>query len=144
MINYPTKKPKWKPRDSIAPKKQSKYNNVISEFDGLTFHSNKEKRTYILLNQLKQSGRIKDFELQVGYELQEAYKNALGKKIRPIKYYADFVIIGNDLEEHIIDVKSDGTITQLFRVKKKMFEYKYNKILHCVKDNGELLKILKI
>jgi hypothetical protein len=143
MINYPIKRKPYKPRGNISKSKtRSKYNNVISEFDNITFDSNKEKGVYILLNQLKQSNRIKSFTIQVEYELQEGYKNALGNKIRPIKYLADFKITDNNNEEYIIDVK--GVLTEVFRIKKKLFEKKYDKILHVIKDEGMLIKLLKI
>ena len=72
---------------------------------------------------LEKSGKIKDLELQKEYVLQDNFK--LGKKtIRAIKYCADFVYY--DVEEqktHVVDVK--GYRTEVYRIKKKMFEYKY-------------------
>ena len=46
-----------------------------------------------------------------------------GKRHRPITYRADFRVRYKDGHEAIIDVK--GYKTQVFRIKQKMFEYKY-------------------
>lgn len=103
-------------------KKKSKYNNKKTEIDGITFDSKKEAEYYCMLKLLKRAGEIKDFGLQPRYELQPKFaKN--GKKYRAITYIADFVIVNNDGTTEVVDVK--GVETQVFKVKKKMFEYQY-------------------
>jgi len=67
--------------------------------------------------------------LQVKYELQPSYKIG-NKKIRSINYIADFVYYkiykrgGIEIREQIIE-DCKGYKTQIYKIKKKMFEYKY-------------------
>ena len=72
---------------------------------------------------LEKSGKIKDLELQKEYILQDNFK--LGKKtIRKITYRADFSYFSTEDDKlHVVDVK--GYRTEVYRIKKKMFEYKY-------------------
>lgn len=103
-------------------KKKSKYNNVKTEVDGIKFDSKKEAEYYCQLKLLKQAGEIKDFGLQPKYELQPSFKKN-GTTHRSITYIADFVIDNNDGTTDIVDIK--GVETQVFKIKKKLFEYKY-------------------
>ncbi len=109
----------------IKQPKKSKYNNQKTMVDGIKFDSKKEAEYYCQLKLLKQAGEIKDYRLQPRYELQPAFKKN-GKKYRAITYIADFAIINNDGTTEVVDVKSSKTYkTQVYRIKKKMFEYKY-------------------
>ncbi len=109
----------------VKQPKKSKYNNKKVIVDGIKFDSKKEAEYYCQLKLLKQAGEIKDYRLQPIYELQPAFKKN-GKKYRAITYIADFVITNNDGTTDVVDVKSSKTFkTQVYRIKKKMFEYKY-------------------
>ena len=105
-----------------APKKKSKYGNIRTEVDGIKFDSKKEAEYYCQLKLLKQAGEIRDFGLQPKFVLQEGFEKD-GKKYSPITYYADFVVDNLDGTTDIIDIK--GVETQVFKIKQKMFEYKY-------------------
>lgn len=109
-------------REDFQPKKKSKYGNKKTVVDGIEFDSQKEAEYYCQLKLLKRAGEIKGFGLQPRYELQPKFRKN-GKKYRPITYIADFVISNNDGTTEIVDVK--GVETQVFKIKKKMFEYKY-------------------
>lgn len=100
----------------------SKYKNKKVYVDGIKFDSAKEAMRYRQLRLLEKSGKINDLQLQVPFELQEKY-TINGKKVRAIKYVADFVYIDQDVKTHIEDVK--GIRTEVYKMKKKMFEYKY-------------------
>ncbi|NMB06854.1 MAG: DUF1064 domain-containing protein [Tissierellia bacterium] len=114
-----------KPQSKRKSKRKSKYNNQKTIVDGIKFDSKKEAEYYCQLKLLKQAGKIKDYRLQPRYELQPAFKKN-GKKYRAITYIADFAIINNDGTTEVVDVKSSKTFkTQVYRIKKKMFEYKY-------------------
>ena len=103
--------------------KQNKYHNKKVEYDGIKFDSQKEKNRYIGLKQLEKLGVIQNLQRQVKYELQPSFK--LNKKtIRSITYVADFVYIQDGVEV-IEDVK--GMRTKEYLLKKKLFEYKYQK-----------------
>ena len=119
----------------------NKYNNTKTLYNGIKFDSKLEARIYKELERLKEIDQIQFLALQVPYELQEKYVNVAGKKIRSINYKADFVVI-KDSVEYVVDIK--GMITPMFKLKKKMFEYKYNKILHIVKSNKGLRELLQI
>lgn len=103
--------------------KQNKYHNKKAIYDGIKFDSVKEKNRYIGLKQLERLGVIQNLQRQVKYELQPSFK-LNGKTIRSITYIADFVYI-QDNKEIIEDVK--GMRTKEYLLKKKMFEYKYQK-----------------
>ena len=117
----------------------NKYNNTKTLYNGIKFDSKLEARIFKELERLKEIDQIQFIALQVNYELQEKYVNVAGKKIRNISYKADFVVI-KDSVEYVIDAK--GLITPMFNLKRKMFEYRYNKILHVVKSNKSLKELL--
>lgn len=102
--------------------KQNKYKNKKIVYNGVKFDSKKEYAYYIKLKLLEESNKIQDLKRQVKYELQPSYKFK-GKTIRAINYIADFEYIENGVK-HIIDTK--GFRTEIYKLKKKMFEYKYN------------------
>lgn len=101
----------------------AKYHNKKVEYDGYTFDSIREKNYYIKLKLLEKAGKIKELELQKEYELQPSFK-LNNKTSRKITYRADFTYkTAEDDKLHVIDVK--GFRTDVYRLKKKIFEYKY-------------------
>lgn len=101
----------------------SKYSNKKVIVNGITFDSKLESRKYIELKQLEKAGYIKDLKLQVRFELQEKYvKN--GKTVRAINYIADFVYFDIKKGKKIV-VDTKGFRTDVYKIKKKIFEYKY-------------------
>lgn len=111
--------------------KQNKYHNKKVEYDGIKFDSVKEKNRYIGLKQLERLGVIQNLQRQVKYELQPSFK-LNGKTIRSITYIADFVYIQDGVEV-IEDVKGSKYMeTEAFKIKKKMFEYKYGKEIKVI------------
>lgn len=100
-----------------------KYHNKKVEYDGYTFDSIREKNYYIKLKLLEKAGKIKELELQKEYEIQPSFK-LNNKTSRKITYRADFMYkTAEDDKLHVIDVK--GYRTDVYRLKKKLFEYKY-------------------
>ena len=79
---------------------------------------------------MKKAGIIKTFSLQPEFVLQEGYKRADGKKIRAIKYIADFKVEYPD--GHIEIEDSKGMETDVFKIKRKLLEAKYDLILKIV------------
>lgn len=98
-----------------------KYGNQKVFYDGHWFDSKRERNYYIKLKMLEDNGDIEDLQLQVKYELQPSFK-INGKTIRKIEYVADFTY-KQDGMLHIIDTK--GFRTEVYKLKKKLFEYKY-------------------
>lgn len=101
----------------------AKYHNKKVKYDGYTFDSIKEKNYYIKLKLLEKAGKIKELELQKEYELQPSFK-LNNKTSRKITYRADFTYkTTEDDKLHVVDIK--GFRTDVYRLKKKIFEYKY-------------------
>ena len=115
---------------------QSKYRNKKTEIDGITFDSKVEAEYYCHLKLLQKSKRILGFERQKRMLLQEGYtRPSTGVKVRPIFYVVDFIVYENNGEKIYVDVK--GMKTDVFRLKQKMFEYKFKKQLKTVKKRGK-------
>lgn len=74
----------------LAGKCEAKYHNEKTDSLGIRFDSKKEARRYeVLLLRLK-AGEIRDLRLQRDFTLQEAYTTTEGKRVRAIRYRADF------------------------------------------------------
>lgn len=101
----------------------SKYYSKKVIVDNIKFDSKKEANYYLKLKVLERAGVIKDLELQKEYILQDSFK--LNKKTRrKITYKADFKYVSTlDNRIHVVDVK--GFKTEVYKLKKKLFEYKY-------------------
>ncbi len=103
--------------------KRSKYKNKKTTCDGIEFDSKKERNHYLKLKAMKEVGLIKNLELQKEYILQEKFV-LNGKTRRKITYKADFSYITTEDDKlHVVDVK--GFKTEVYKLKKKLFEYKY-------------------
>ena len=101
---------------------------------GIVFDSKLEMQHYMVLMSRRQEGLIGPIELQPTFLLQKAFIDNTGKKHRKIEYVADFAYDQLDIEEgdRIIE-DTKGHPTPVFRLKEKLFRYKYpNKILRIV------------
>lgn len=98
-----------------------KYGNKKVEYDGIKFDSKREMQRYCELKLLERAGEIKNLQLQPKFVLQESFKKN-GKTHRAINYIADFMYEEND---KIKVEDSKGFKTDVYAIKKKMFEYKY-------------------
>lgn len=97
----------------------SKYGNVKTEIDGITFASKHEGRRYIELKYLQRIGEISDLQLQRRFTLIGAQKDENGKVIeRPLTYVADFVYKDNKGKTVVEDAK--GTLTDVYKIKRKL------------------------
>jgi hypothetical protein len=105
--------------------KKSKYGNKHITIDNIKFSSIKEAKRYEELKNYQEQGKIRGLELQVKYNLQPSFK-INGKTIRAIDYIADFTYTDNTTEELVVeDVK--GYKTDIYKLKRKLFAYKYHK-----------------
>ena len=98
-----------------------KYRNKKTQIGMYVFDSIAESKRYKELALLEKAGQIKGLKLQPKFLLQEGFKKN-GKTYRKIEYIADFMYIENG-KVIIEDVK--GMETDVFKLKRKMFEYKY-------------------
>lgn len=105
-----------------AKPKKKKYNNKITWVDGINFDSKREAEYYQELLLLKKAGEIKEIELQPKFTLLKSFKKD-GKTHRAITYIADFKVTYKDNRIEIIDVK--GVETEVFKIKRKLFEHSY-------------------
>ena len=129
-------------------KKASKYHNkpterVTPSGAVLHFDSQKEARRYDHLAALEQAGQIRDLRLQVDFTLQEAYTDTEGRRVRAIRYRADFTYrrkpcwptqpmdpgeFADKMEWDwplvVEDVKSRPTRTKEYLLKRKMLKDK--------------------
>lgn len=103
-----------------------KYHNSKMIVDGIKFDSKLEAERYAQLKILERAGVIRGLELQPSFELLPSFKKN-GKTWRRTVYKADFrYILCKDDITIIEDVKgSISVITDVFRLKQKLFEYKY-------------------
>ena len=107
----------------LQQKGNSKYKAKKTEVDGIKFDSQKEANRYLDLLALQKVGLIQDLHRQVKFELQPSYKKK-GKTIRAITYIADFVYYDTFKGEKIVE-DTKGYRTEIYKLKKKIFEYKY-------------------
>ena len=103
-----------------------KYHNKKTVLDGIKFDSKLEAERYAQLKMMERAGVIRDLELQPSFELLPSFRKN-GKTWRRTVYKADFRYILAEDDSYIIeDVKGSTTvITGVFRLKQKLFEYKY-------------------
>lgn len=103
----------------------NKYHNKKVIYNGIKFDSKKEMQRYKDLELLESTDYICNLELQKKFLLQEGYTNAKGKKIRPIYYIADFYYYDYIDNKWVVE-DTKGVRTEVYKLKKKLFEYKYN------------------
>ena len=122
----------------------SKYGNKKVEVDGIIFDSKKESNIYLDLKAKKASGEIKDFSMQVPFELipnQKELKTVFDKKGRPVnkekvvelavKYVADFVVYDNDGEVTVVDAKGFKG-NQAWIIKRKLLRHVHKLAIQTV------------
>ena len=99
----------------------NKYRNKKTQVDMYVFDSIAESRRYKELALLEKAGEISELTLQPKFLLQESFKKN-GKTYRKIEYIADFMY--KEKGKIVIeDVK--GKETEVFKLKRKLFEYRY-------------------
>lgn len=103
-----------------------KYHNTKTVLNGIKFDSKLEAERYAQLKILECAGVIRALELQPSFDLLPSFRKN-GKTWRKTVYKADFrYILAKDDRIIIEDVKgSTAVITDVFRLKQKLFEYKY-------------------
>lgn len=119
------------PMPSAAPAhdqpKGPKYHNkpterVTTSGAILRFDSRKEARRYDCLIERERAGLIQDLRLQVDFTLQEAYTDTEGRRVRAIRYRADFTYREPSGGLVVEDVKSRATRTKEYLLKRKMMK----------------------
>ena len=112
----------------------SKYRSQKTVVDGHVFPSKLEARRYSMLRLMEQQGEIYDLVLQPKFLLQEGFRDRNGEWHRPIHYIADFRYAENN---RVIVEEVKGQETAVYRIKKKLFMYKYPDIDYRVLRRGD-------
>mgnify|MGYP000016306148 CR=1 FL=1 len=137
LINKSSKHGRYK----VSPKEARTY-------EGIVFDSKWEAETYKLLSTLLPEGV--HIHRQVDFLLQEKFKAPNGKAVREIHYSADFVITREkELQENVIPkdafvIDSKGHLTDIFKIKNKMFMYRYNALIHQVKSAKDVAAVVDL
>ena len=106
----------------------NKYHAKKTWMKGRVYDSKFESEKAFELQLKQRAGLIKDLQEQVPFVLQEGYVNNQGKKIREIVYIADFVYEENG-NKIVMDTKSPATRTDVYKIKKKLFEKRYQEYI---------------
>jgi hypothetical protein len=128
-------------RYKVSPKEARTYNGIV-------FDSKWESETYKLLSTLLPAGV--NIHRQVTFLLQEKFKDQNGKGVREINYLSDFVITREtELQENVIPsdafvIDSKGHLTDIFKIKNKMFMYKYRALIHQVKSAKDVAAVVDL
>ena len=103
----------------------NKYKNIKTEINGKTFDSKREAKRYSELLLLERAKEIHNLKTQVAFILIPSYL-INGKKVREIKYIADFTYEDKENNFIVEDVKPSKEFqTEVYKIKKKLFMYKY-------------------
>lgn len=121
-----------------------KYHNKKTVLDGIKFDSKLEAERYEQLKILERAGVIRGLELQPSFELIPSFKKN-GRTWRRAVYKADFrYILCEDDRIIIEDVKgSTAMITDVFRLKQKLFEYLYPELAISIITSKDIRKFQK-
>lgn len=108
---------KFERSDNVYYNKK-KYNNKITEVNGIKFHSAKEAKRYQELLLLEKAGAIQELKLQEKFELIPSQRGDNGKVIeRACSYVADFCYKENG--EYIVE-DTKGFRTKEYIIKRKL------------------------
>lgn len=116
-----------------------KYHNVrtqrtLEDGNKVDFDSKKEARRYDELIAMLRAGEIRELKLQPQFTIQEAYTTPEGRRVRAIRYQADFSYERPTAPDctgtvHwlpvVEDVKSRVTRTRVYEIKKKLLQEKF-------------------
>jgi hypothetical protein len=115
--------------------------------DGIVFDSMIEKDAYLIF---KEKIGKKNFVIQPKFKLQDEFIDPDGVKHRPIYYIADFAFytrktsFDNSIPTKAIIVDIKGMQDSVFKLKHKMFLYKFNKKLYLPKTKKHILELVEI
>lgn len=109
----------------------NKYGAEKTTVDGVTFDSKYEAKKSAELELLQKAGKIKELERQKRFILQDGFINNKKERVRPISYIADFFYYDVKLKQYVV-MDAKGVETEVFRIKKKLFEKRYPEYLFVV------------
>lgn len=101
---------------------RNKYNAKSVKIDDFIFDSEIEGNMYLQLKEMKERGEILRFSLHPAFVLIDDFVY-MGKKEKGASYKADFMVIHNDGEKEIIEIK--GYVARDFPLRLKLFKQRY-------------------
>ena len=121
----------------------SKYGAKKVTIDGITFDSKAEGRYFEHLQKLKKSGLVEEFPMQKAFTLLDRFAHPqTGRIVRAITYKADFEVIYADGHIEVVDIK--GFLTPEFKIKAKMFMFRYQIPLVLLKWSAASKKFVEV
>lgn len=119
-------------REASFLMRRHKYNARRTFQDGQWFDSAREANRWNELHLMQRAELIVDLNRPGDYEVFPAYTRSDGKRIRSIKYRPDFEYLDTETGQRVVeDVK--GIETQVFKLKRKLFEHRYGIVIRIVK-----------
>ncbi len=118
------------------PRKE-KYGRVKKVIDGITFDSTVEAEAWRILKLWEAAGAITELEVQPAFQLEPGFFID-GKKVRAIKYRADFLFV-KDGRKTVVDVK--GVQTQAFVIKSKLFKARFPQLVFEIWDRAKVKEL---
>lgn len=108
-----------------APRQRSKYNNVKTIVDGITFDSKREAARFGELKLLEKAGFIRNLELQPKFEFKLSSDGpVLFRYIADFRYFESATRVVEDIK---------GMETAVFKLKKRLIEAAFNVKIQIVK-----------
>lgn len=112
---------------TVAPPPRAKFGNAKTPIDGIIFDSKKEAEYYLLLKMRERLKEIDGLELQPVFDLYvdtpSRGRISVGKFTPDFRYF-EHVPGGEDVLR-VVDVKSEPTKTEAYRLRKKLAEAIY-------------------
>ena len=118
-------------------KSRSKYSNKKVTFNGIKFDSSGEMRRYAELKVLEKAGELRNLVTQPRFLLQDKFQYK-GQVQRAIEYVADFkydLKVDGEWVPYVEDFK--GYKTDIYRLKKKLFIFKYGDSYEFIESSSK-------
>lgn len=124
------------PQGESAPRRE-KYGRIKKTVDGIVFDSTVEAEAWRILKLWEAAGAITELEVQPEFQLEPGFM-VDGKKVRAIKYRADFLFV-KDGRKTVVDVK--GVRTAAFNIKAKMFKARFPELVFEIWDRARVKEL---
>lgn len=124
------------PQGESVPRRE-KYGRIKKTVDGIVFDSTVEAEAWRILKLWEAAGAITELEVQPEFQLEPGFM-VDGKKVRAIKYRADFLFV-KEGRKTVVDVK--GVQTQAFRIKAKMFKSRFPELVFEIWDRDRVKEL---
>jgi hypothetical protein len=122
---------------SCVEPRREKYGRIKKTVDGIVFDSTVEAEAWRILKLWEAAGAITELEVQPEFQLEPGFM-VDGKKVRAIKYRADFLFV-KDGRKTCVDVK--GVRTAAFNIKAKMFKSRFPQVVFEIWDRAKVKEL---